>query len=141
MYVRWIIRRHKNASVADASFCDAYLVESYRDERGAPRQRTVCYLGNIRQIGDQFPTIERELFLLRAERILDSTGEVSAADRQAAMSALRQRVPPLNNDEVILAFSENLRWYRRWWEEHGTDLNDIDLLQIIQTARGRVGPV
>jgi predicted MarR family transcription regulator len=59
MYVRWVVRKHKNASVADTSFHDAYLVESYRDENGNPRQRTICYLGNIRQIAGEFPAIER----------------------------------------------------------------------------------
>lgn len=141
MYVRWVIRRHKNAAIADAAFHDAYLVESYRDERGAPRQRTVCYLGNIRQIGASFPTIERELFLLRAERILESIAELSPPDREEAMATLRLKVPPLTRDEVLLAFSENLRWYRRWWEQHGNIPNDDELLAIIRDARGQIGPV
>lgn len=141
MYVRWVIRRHKNAAIADTSFFDAYLVESFRDQKGAPRQRTVCYLGNIRQIGGQFPTIEREIFLLRAERILDTVGELTEGDRMEAMRALRQKVPPLNRDEVIWAFTENLRWYRLWWEQHGGGPSDEELLKIVQTARGRVGPI
>ncbi|MBX0326162.1 hypothetical protein K2Z83_00440 [Oscillochloris sp. ZM17-4] len=141
MYVRWIVRRHKNANIADTSFFDAYLVESYRDQKGAPRQRTICYLGNIRQIGDQFPTIEREIFLLRAERILESIEELSDSDRQEVMVDLRHRVPPLSNEEVIWAFTENLRWYRIWWEEHGGGPNDEELLRIVQAARGRVGPI
>jgi hypothetical protein len=141
MYVRWIVRRHKNANIADTSFFDAYLVESYRDQKGAPRQRTVCYLGNIRQIGDQFPTIEREIFLLRAERILESIEELSDSDRQEVIGDLRQRVPPLSHDEVIWAFTENLRWYKLWWEEHGGGPSDQELLRIIQSARGRVGPI
>jgi hypothetical protein len=141
MYIRWVVRRHKNATVADTSFYDAYLVESYREPRGTPRQRTICYLGNIRKIGDSFPTIERELFLLRAERILDSVAEVGAADREEAMTALRQKVPPLSRDEVLRAFTENLRWYRRWWEQHGGGPSDDELLAIVQLARGRVGPV
>ena len=141
MYVRWVVRRHKNASIADTNFYDAYLVASYRDERGVPRQRTVCYLGNIRQMGDSFPTIERELFLLRAERILDTVDEISQADREEALEALRQKVPPLNRDEVLTAFVENLRWYRRWWEQNGGGPTDEELILIVQLARGRVGPV
>lgn len=141
MYVRWVVRRHKNAMSADTNFYDAYLVESYRDEQGAPRQRTICYLGNIRQIGSQFPTIERELFLLRAERILDSVGELSENDRNEAMAALRQKVPPLSREEVLQAFTENLRWYRRWWEQNGGSPSDEELLAIVQLARGRVGPI
>ncbi|NTU84722.1 MAG: hypothetical protein HGA45_36055 [Chloroflexales bacterium] len=141
MYVRWVVRRHKNAVIADTSFYDAYLVASYRDKRGVPRQRTVCYLGNIRQIGDEFPTIERELFLLRAERILDTVDEITQADRDEAMEALRQKVPPLSRDEVLTAFIENLRWYRRWWEQNGGGPSDDELITIVQLARGRVGPV
>lgn len=141
MYVRWVVRRHKNAAVADSSFHDAYLVESYRDSRGAPRQRTVCYLGNIRKNGDQFPTIERELFLLRAERILESVAELSATDRAEAMAALRRKVPPLSRDEVIWAFTENLRWYRAWWEHNGEALSDEEMLAIVRRTRDRLGPV
>lgn len=141
MYVRWVVRRHKNASIADTSFYDAYLVASFRDERGVPRQRTVCYLGNIRQISGAFPSIERELFLLRAERILDTTNEITPADREEALIALRQKVPPLSREEVLIAFIENLRWYRRWWEQNGGGPSDDELITIVQLARGNIGPV
>ena len=141
MYIRWVIRRHKNAAIADTSFYDAYLVESYRTARSAPRQRTVCYLGNIRKISSEYPTIEREIFLLRAERILDSVSELKPTNRAEAMVALRQKVPPLNREEVLWAFTENLRWYRLWWEQHGGGLSDDELLAVVQLARGRVGPV
>lgn len=141
MYVRWVVRRHKNATIADTSFYDAYLVASYRDERGVPRQRTICYLGNIRQIGDEFPMIERELFLLRAERILLSIEDLGEVDREEALDALRQKVPPLTREEVMTAFVENLRWYRRWWEQNGGGPTDDELIKIVQLARGRLGPV
>jgi hypothetical protein len=140
MYIRWIIRRHKN-EVADTSFHDAYLVESYRDASGSPRQRMICYLGNIRQIGNTFPTIERELFLLRADRILETISELSPSNRSEALEALRQKVPPLSYDEVMAAFAENLRWYRRWWEQRGGGPSDEELLRIVQAARGQLGPV
>lgn len=141
MYVRWVVRRHKNASIADTSFYDAYLVASYRDRQGGPRQRTICYLGNIRQMGASFPTIERELFLLRAERILATVAEINAADRDEAMEALRRKVPPLTRDEVLTAFIENLRWYRRWWERNGGGPSDEELVTIVQLAWGRIGPL
>jgi hypothetical protein len=141
MYVRWVVRRHKNATVANTTFHDAYLVESYRDPAGAPRQRTVCYLGNIRQIDGEFPAIERELFLLRAERILETIPELTAGDRAEVMETLREKVPPLNRNEVISAFSETLRWYRSWWEQHGGHISDEELMRIVQEARGRLGPV
>jgi hypothetical protein len=141
MYIRWVVRRHKNEVLADTIFYDAYLVESFRAPGGPPRQRTICYLGNIRKIGNAFPTIERELFLLRAERILDSVEDLSALDREEALTALREKVPPLSREEVLWAFTENLRWYRRWWEQNGGGPSDEEMLMIVQLARGRVGPV
>lgn len=136
MYLRWVIRRHKNAAVADTIFHDAYLVESYRDAAGSPRQRIICYLGNIRQIGADFPAIERELFLLRAERILLSISELNAFDRAEVLRLLYDRVPPLSDAEVQSAFTENLRWYRQWWETRGTHISDEELLQMVQGSRG-----
>ncbi len=141
MYIRWVVRRHKNAEIANTNFYDAYLVESYRDERGQPRQRTIAYLGNIRQIGDEFPTIERELFLLRADRILESLAELSESDRQEARAALRRKVPPLTRDEVIRAFTANLSWYRQWWEQNNCPLTDEELLSIVRATRGGMEPV
>lgn len=141
MYVRWIVRRHKNVAVADTSFHDAYLVESYRDESGSPRQRTICYLGNIRQIGSDFPPIERELFMLRAERILVSIAEVSDSDREEVLEMLQQKVRPLTHSEVLRAFIENLRWYRRWWERHGGGPSEEEILRLVREARGMPGPM
>ncbi|ACL25991.1 hypothetical protein [Chloroflexus aggregans] len=141
MYIRWVVRRHKNAEIANTNFHDAYLVESYRDERGQPRQRTIAYLGNIRQIGDEFPTIERELFLLRADRILESLPDLTESDRQEAREALRRKVPPLTRDEVIRAFTANLTWYRQWLEQNGCPLNDDELLSIVRTTRSGLEPI
>lgn len=141
MYIRWVVRRHKNAEIANTNFHDAYLVESYRDERGQPRQRTIAYLGNIRQIAGEFPTIERELFLLRADRILESLPELTETERQEVRDALRRKVPPLNRDEVILGFTANLNWYRQWWEQNGNPLSDEEVLSIVRATRGKVGPI
>jgi hypothetical protein len=141
MYVRWVVRRHKNVAVANTSFHDAYLVESYRDERGNPRQRTICYLGNVRQIEDTFPAIERELFLLRAERILYSLEQLSEDDRQHIMESLQQKVHPLTPPEVMNAFTENLRWYRRWWREQGDGPSEEELLQMVRDSGGEPGPM
>lgn len=140
VYIRWVVRRHKNASVADMSFHDAYLVESFRDDQGSPRQRTLSYLGNIRQIGDQFPSIERELFLLRADRILCSLPELNGAERDEVMNILRERVPPLNTDEVERAFRANLRWYQRWWRENGTPPTAEQIIAMLD-APGGIGEV
>lgn len=141
MYVRWVIRRHKNEAIANTRFHDAYLVESYRDDKGSPRQRTVCYLGNIRQIDNAFPAIERELFLLRADRILGGIEELSYDDRSAVIDMLQQKVRPLTRPEVMAAFRENLRWYQRWLEENNMSLSEEELQQIMREAKGEPGPL
>lgn len=136
MYVRWIVRRHKNASAANTTFHDAYLVESYRDATGKPRQRTICYLGNIRQIGDDFPSIERELFFLRAERILASIQGLHPSDCAATMDMLRQKIPPLTPNEVLAAFIENIRWYRNWCQQHGNLPSEEEILRVVRESFG-----
>lgn len=141
MYVRWVIRKHRNEAVADVTFHDAYLVESFRDEQNSPRQRTICYLGNIRQIGDTFPTIERELFFLRAERILVSQPDISAADREQTLQLLRQKVPELTPEEVMSAFRNNLRWYYQWWQEHGGAPDRAELLRFLEDATDGMEPL
>lgn len=141
MYIRWIIRKHKNAAVADVTFHDAYLVESYRDERDTPRQRTICYLGNIRQISGEFPSIERELFFLRADRILAGIPDISGEDRREIAEMLRQKVPSLTPDEVMEAFRNNLRWYVNWWRARGATPTRDELLELINEAEDTVGPV
>jgi hypothetical protein len=116
-------------------------VESYRDEDGNPRQRTVCYLGNIRQIDGEFPAIERELFFLRAERILSGVDDLAEGDCEETMEMLRQKVRPLNASEVLAAFTENLRWYRQWWEQNGGGPTDAELLQLVRESLGTPGPM
>jgi hypothetical protein len=122
-------------------FHDAYLVESYRDERDTPRQRMICYLGNIRQIDGEFPTIERELFLLRAERILISTPDLPPDEREPALQLLRQKFPELNEAQVEEAFRNNLRWYYGWWRDRGRALSRKELLELIERAAEGIGPV
>lgn len=141
MYVRWVVRRHKNTTVANTSFHDAYLVESYRDERGNPRQRTICYLGNIRQIDGEFPPIERELFLLRAERILTSMENMNPIDCEETINMLHQKVQPLTASEVLAAFTENVRWYRRWWEQNGGGPSEEEINHIIRESGATLGPM
>ncbi len=141
MYIRWVVRSHKNASVANTTFHDAYLVESYRDEQGSPRQRTICYLGNIRQIDESFPPVERELFLLRADRILASIAELTPADRMDVLDMLQQKVQPLTLGEIRVAFVESVRWYRRSVEAYGYTPSEADLIEMVREARGDPGPV
>jgi hypothetical protein len=141
MFIRWIVRGHKNDDVADVTFHDAYLVESYRDENSRPRQRTLSYLGNIRQIGKEFPGIERELFLLRAELILNSLPNLSDVDCSDVLQQLQQRVPPLAEQEVREAFRGNLRWYFRWWKENGGAPTRDEIIAMIDNADDTDGPM
>lgn len=141
MYIRWVVRSHKNAAVANTTFHDAYLVESYRDEQSNPRQRTICYLGNIRQINQEFPPVERELFLLRADRILASVADLTAIERSDVLDMLQQKVEPLTLGEIRIALIENIRWYRRSVEAHGYTPSEADLLDIVRESRGDPGPL
>lgn len=134
MYIRWVKRGHKNSPVADVVFHDAYLVESYRNDGGKPRQRTISYLGNIRQIGSEFPVIERELFLLRAEYVLQSLPEVSPADREQLLEQLHLKVPPLTRTEMMDGFRNTLCWYYRWWQKRGEPPTRQELFDLIETV-------
>ena len=111
MYIRWIVRKHKNAHALHMKFHDAYLVQSYRDQKGNPRQRTLAYLGNLREMEDEFPGIERELFLLRARRVLASLPELSEDDHKDVLDLLQEVAPPLSHEEITRAFHQNLYWY------------------------------
>lgn len=134
MFVRWIVRGHKNSEIANVTFHDAYLLESYRDENGNPRQRTITYLGNLREIDSEFPTIERELFLIRADCILETLAELSAEDRDDILNQLKQRVKPLNEEEVMIGFKNTIRWYYRWWQDNGRVPSVDDLVKQIKKA-------
>lgn len=135
MYIRWIVRGHKNTDTTDVTFHDAYLVESYRDDEGKPRRRTLSYLGNIRQMGDVFPGIERELFLFRAARTLSDLPELSALDAADVLNQLHQKVPPLTDDELKTGFINTVRWYFRRWADNDTAPSETELLRMIATAQ------
>ncbi len=141
MYVRWVVRRHKNATTADVVFHDAYLVESYRDEKATPRQRMICYLGNIRLMEGDFPAIERELFLLRAERILAATPEVPADERANMIALLHRTVPPLSDAELARAFRANIGWYINALRQRGTGLSRQDIEELLNDAPDNAGPM
>jgi hypothetical protein len=114
LYIRWIKRGHKNKYAAHVTFYDAYLVESYRDEDEQPRQRTLSYLGNIREIDGKFSAIERELFLIRAKELMDTVLKLSANDIDEMLIQLHRHVPPANYNEALRAFHENCRWFYDW---------------------------
>lgn len=141
MYIRWVVRKHKNSATANVTFHDAYLVESYRDDRSDPRQRTICYLGNIRQIDDEFPPIERELFFLRAERILASEQEVPPGERAQVLQLLRQKVPELTSQEVQIAFRNTVRWFYSRWSSDGTSPSREELMHLLDDAAEGMGPI
>lgn len=111
MFIRWIVRKHKNAHAMHMKFHDAYLVHSYRDEKGKSRQRTVAYLGNLREMDDEFPGIERELFLLRARRVLAALPDLSEEEMRNIWENLQQVAMPLSHEEITQAFYQNLYWY------------------------------
>lgn len=119
------------------TFHDAYLIESYRDAKGKPRQRTVAYLGNIRQIEGELPNIERELFLGRARSVLSEVPEMSDEEHRKIMEQLYRKVPPLTHNEVFLAFQQNLRWFYQWCHANNTKPPTVDELQRIVSTMTR----
>jgi hypothetical protein len=119
------------------AFHDAYLIESYRDTKGKPRQRTVAYLGNIRQIDEHLPNIERELFLARARNVLETVRELSSEEREQIMDQLHRKVPPLTHNEVLLAFQQNLRWFFQWCDANNAKPPTADELQRIVSTMNR----
>lgn len=117
MYINWVVRKHENPHAAHVAFYDAYLMESFRDEAGIPRHRMLKYLGNIRQVGESFPPMERELFLREAFAILQHIGELSSTDRTDILQQLHLKVPPLTWEEVERGFRQNLHWYGQWCDQ------------------------
>lgn len=129
MYINWVVRKHDNPRAAHVAFYDAYLMESFRDDDGIPRHRLLNYLGNIRQVGDSFPAIERELFLRTAYTVLQHITELSAADRDDILQQLHLKVPPLTWEEVELGFRQNLSWYGQWCDQAQQPLPTRDKLE------------
>ena len=118
MYVKWVVRRHKNEELANINFYDAYLVQSYKNELGEPRQRTICYLGNLRQIDNVFPVIERALFYVRLEETLQRhlpnyfhivDERIKLYQGLAAVAALPTTEEMLQGDEL------HKRWQEQYW--------------------------
>lgn len=136
MYIRWIVRKHKSRQAKHVNFHDAYLVHSYRDRQGNPRQRTVAYLGNLREMDDAFPGIERELFLLRAHQILAGVAELSPAECQKLLTQLQQAAPPLSMEETVQAFQQNLYWYLHSFLSQGKGLPTTkELCSLIEATK------
>lgn len=136
MYVKWVVRRHKSAQASYIAFYDAYLMESYRNKAGVPRQRTLMYLGNVRQFNDTFSPIEREMFLLRCHEVLQAMTDLTPADQHSIVQQLYLKVPPLTWAEVQHGFHHNLHWYAQKCREMQRPLptaEDIErLLRILE---------
>lgn len=126
MYIRWIVRKHKNEVASHIAFHDAYLVESYRNEKGQPRQRTLAYLGNLRQIDETFPVIERKLFLSQAAIVLHHMPDLAAQDREKIIQDLHETVPPLTKEEMLYILRQNINLYSHWFYHHEDDLPSIE---------------
>ncbi len=118
MYVKWVVRRHKNEELANIVFYDAYLVQSYKNEAGEPRQRTMAYLGNLRQIDGQFPVIERALFYIRMEDTMTRNlpaEMLNDEERQKLYAGLATVAPAPSEEEIRLSEFLNRRWHSNYW--------------------------
>lgn len=136
MYIRWVTRRHKSALSNEMVFHDAYLVESYRDEGGRPRQRTVGYLGNLRRIDGEIPHIESELFMLRANQRLRSMALHEDIDHATVAMSLRQQLPSLTPDAARHAFASQIHWFYEWWSQHGTSAPEDEIMRMMGDLMG-----
>ncbi len=123
MYVKWVVRRHKNEELANIAFYDAYLVQSYKNESGEPRQRTLAYLGNLRQIDGIFPVIERALFYIRMEDSLlrNVPAELlTDEERNKLYTGLSTVAPPPAEEEIRQSESLNRNWHSTYWKARAT---------------------
>lgn len=142
MFIRWIVRKHKNEYASHITFHDAYLVESYRDKKGDPRQRTISYLGNLRQIDNEFPIIERKLFLSQVSFVLQRMPELSAQQRERIFEQLHQTVPPLTKEEMLFILRQNLHLYGQWFHPNGHELpSPEEIHHLIQNSNQPVEPL
>lgn len=128
MYVKWVVRRHKNEELANITFYDAYLVQSYKNEEGEPRQRTIAYLGNLRQIDNVFPVIERALFYIRMEENLYynlPAGTLNDEERGKLYNGLSAVAPPPTTEEIERGQVWNNSWHSIFWRERAAKPHDI----------------
>ncbi|NWJ44667.1 MAG: hypothetical protein HXX08_02195 [Chloroflexi bacterium] len=121
MYVKWVIRRHKNEDLAKITFYDAYLVQSYKNGAGEPRQRTIAYLGNLRLINGSFPVIERALFYTRMEEYLrhEVPPELFTEEERIKLYTGLAEVAPAPTEEEIQQGSEiHAVWHANYFQAH-----------------------
>jgi|GEM_PF-502451 len=137
MYIRWLERRHKAEASANIVFQDAYLVESYRNAEGQPRQRVICYLGNLRKIDGTIPLIECELFLHRARHALAQAAAPEQLDIDHVMDLLHQQLPWFSEEDVAELLRMQVTVFCEWWERHGQGCPYEELNRIVHTLQGQ----
>ncbi|HEX2913621.1 MAG TPA: hypothetical protein VH186_22650 [Chloroflexia bacterium] len=128
MYVKWVVRKHKNEELANIVFYDAYLVQSYKNEAGDPRQRTIAYLGNLRQIDGQFPVIERALFYIRMEDGISRNvpaETLTEEERQKLYAGLATVAPAPTEQEIRHSEMLNQHWHQGFWRARALRPTDI----------------
>lgn len=93
MFVRWEKRaKSRSTHLGDSLVCK--LVESYRQD-GRPRQRTVAYLGAIRET---MPINHRIVFHANVRHRLDEAG-ITGDERAAILDSIAARVPFADYDQ------------------------------------------
>lgn len=137
MYIRWVHRHHKSSASAGVIFLDAYLVENYRNEQGRPRQRPICYLGNVRQIDGCVPAAERELFLRGARQALDHAAAHEPIDQDQVLALLQRRLPPCSPEEVAELLRLQLTSFYETWTRDRVDCPDEELHRIISDVQSK----
>ncbi len=112
MYVRWKKRLRKRASQGEPSYLlSAALTESHR-VNGKPRQRTIAYLGSIRNECIDLPfCLPRRDFWQRVTTRLDAL-DLSASER-ATIEDVLGRVVPRPSEEEIAAAEVEFAQYRQ----------------------------
>ena len=97
MYVRWQSRARKRRG--GSPLLTAVLVECRRID-GRPRQRTVAYLGSIREGGIESTLARLVKFWLGVTERLDQLGDaITPEERERIEAALAKRVRRVTNAE------------------------------------------
>lgn len=123
-----VLRRSRNTK-------SYYLVESYRDQEGKTRKRTLCYLGREQ---DGTDTLEKALAHWQAfrEQTTRELRKVSGYRRklmQRRREAASQRIAILREQIAIAARLEAARIERQRWQEEAAHWQAIERLRYHPT--------
>jgi len=107
MFVRWRKRKRTTGAGGPRVVYYAYLVESYRDEEGKPRQRHIGYLGHYAERGS-----ERSSAVVFWGNCLANLAklELSEDERAAAEKSVAKRIPRPTSDEVATEVKRFAGW-------------------------------